>query len=165
MASAEPRLARVAAAIADASGVRTLTRLLDDRLYTARELARRAGVTPATMSAHLKLLLDEGLARVRQQGRHRYFGLADCDVAQALEALLRVEDRASDELDADLRHARSCNGHLAGELGVRLRELLLARGWVQAPADRRYAVTPHGEQALAELMPSPPLPPERQLYN
>ncbi|WP_422011015.1 ArsR/SmtB family transcription factor [Roseateles sp.] len=92
MSAAEPRLARVAAAIADATWASTLARLLDGRLYTAGELARHAGVTAATMSGHLKLLVDEGLARVRPQGRHRYFGLADGDVAHALEALLRVTD-------------------------------------------------------------------------
>jgi hypothetical protein len=30
-----------------------------------------------------------------------------------------------------LRHARSCYGHLAGELGVRLHDALRSRGWVE----------------------------------
>lgn len=164
--SAEPRLARVAAAIADPTRARTLARLLDGRLHTAGELATHAGVTAATMSAHLKLLVDEGLARVRPQGRHRYFGLADGDVAHALEALLRVADARGGPNDpaADLRrwqrpqmrglrHARSCYGHLAGELGVRWRETLLARGWVQAAADGRYDLSEAGREALAALTP------------
>lgn len=142
--NAEPRLARIAAAIADPTRARTLARLLDGRLHTAGELATHAGVGAATMSAHLKLLVDEGLARVRPQGRHRYFGLADGDVAHALEALLRLADRRDgiDEPAADLkrwqrpemrglRHARSCYGHLAGELGVRLHDVLCSRGWVE----------------------------------
>lgn len=161
---AEPRLARVAAAIADPTRARVLARLLDGRLHTAGELATHAGVTAATMSAHLKLLVDEGLARVRPQGRHRYFGLADGDVAHALEALLRVADGRDAEPAADLRrwqkpemrglrHARSCYGHLAGELGVQWRETLLARGWVRAAPDGRYEVSNAGREALAELMP------------
>jgi DNA-binding transcriptional ArsR family regulator len=161
----EPRLARVAAAIADPTRARVLSRLLDGRLHTAGELATHAGVTAPTMSAHLKLLVDEGLARVRQQGRHRYFGLADGDVAHALEALLRVADQRDTEPAADarrwhkperrgLRHARSCYGHLAGELGVRWREALLAKGWVQAAPDGRYEVSEPGREALAELMPA-----------
>jgi DNA-binding transcriptional ArsR family regulator len=165
MTQAEPRLARIAAAIADPSRARTLTRLLDGRLHTAGELATHAGVTPATMSAHLKLLVDEGLARVRQQGRHRYFGLADGDVAHALEALLRVADGRAHEADAalrrwqqpamrGLRHARSCYGHLAGELGVRLREAMLGKGWVQAAADGGYGLTPAGLQALDGQLPT-----------
>jgi DNA-binding transcriptional ArsR family regulator len=176
--NAEPRLARVAAAIADPTRARTLARLLDGRLHTAGELAAHAGVSAATMSAHLKLLVDEGLARVRPQGRHRYFGLADGDVAHALEALLRVADRRDgcDEPAADLkrwqrpamrglRHARSCYGHLAGELGVRWREALLARGWVKAAPDGRYELSAAGRDALAELMPEGFAATGRMLYD
>jgi len=176
--SAEPRLARIAAAIADPTRARTLARLLDGRLHTAGELATHAGVGAATMSAHLKLLVEEGLARVRPQGRHRYFGLADGDVAHALEALLRVADRRDgvDEPAADLkrwqrpemrglRHARSCYGHLAGELGVRWREALLAKGWVKAAPDGRYEPTDAGREALAELMPEGMPATGRMLYD
>lgn len=176
--NAEPRLARIAAAIADPTRARTLARLLDGRLHTAGELAAHAGVGAATMSAHLKLLVDEGLAIVRPQGRHRYFGLADGDVAHALEALLRVADRRDghDGPAADLkrwqrprmrglRHARSCYGHLAGELGVRWREALLAKGWVTAVTDGRYEVSDPGRAALAVLMPAGAAQTGRLLYD
>lgn len=174
--NSEPRLARIAAAIADPTRARTLARLLDGRLHTAGELARHAGVGAATMSAHLKLLVDEGLARVRPQGRHRYFGLADGDVAHALEALLRVADGRGAEPAADvrrwqkpemrgLRHARSCYGHLAGELGVRWREALLAKGWVRAAPDGRYELGDEGRAALSELMPQGLAAAGRVLYD
>lgn len=174
--SAEPRLARVAAAIADPTRARTLARLLDGRLHTAGELATHAGVGAATMSAHLKLLVDEGLARVRPQGRHRYFGLADGDVAHALEALLRVADGRDAGPAADLkrwqqpemrglRHARSCYGHLAGELGVKWREALLAKGWVEAAPDGRYEVSDAGREALGELTPAGFASTGRVLYD
>ncbi|WP_343626623.1 helix-turn-helix transcriptional regulator [Roseateles puraquae] len=178
MSLAEPRLARVAAAIADPTRVRVLARLLDGRLHTAGELATHAGVTAPTMSAHLKLLLDEGLARVRPQGRHRYYGLADGDVAHALEALLRVAEGRAASPAADLRrwqrpqmralrHARSCYGHLAGELGVQWREGLLARGWVRAEPQGGYAVTPAGQAVLDELLPGVVAPKAagRRLYD
>ncbi len=174
--SAEPRLARVAAAIADPTRARVLARLLDGRLHTAGELAAQAGVGAATMSAHLKLLVDEGLARVRPQGRHRYFGLADGDVAHALEALLRVADGRDSTPAADLkrwqkpemrglRHARSCYGHLAGELGVRWREGMLAKGWVTAAPDGRYELSEPGREALAELLPEGFAATGRVLYD
>ncbi len=174
--NSEPRLARVAAAIADPTRARVLARLLDGRLHTAGELAAHAGVTAPTISAHLKLLVDEGLARVRPQGRHRYFGLADGDVAHALEALLRVADGRDAGPAADLkrwqkpemrglRHARSCYGHLAGELGVKWRETLLAKGWVRAAVDGRYEVSDAGRQALAELMPEGFAATGRVLYD
>jgi DNA-binding transcriptional ArsR family regulator len=155
----EPRFARIAAAIGDHTRARMLARLLDGRAYTATELASHAGVAAPTASQHLKLLLDEGLARVRAQGRHRYFTLADADVAHALEALLRVADSAPPESarwQADamqpLRRARSCYGHLAGELGVRLCACFVARGWVYPnDAGRDYPLSDLGVAALASL--------------
>jgi DNA-binding transcriptional ArsR family regulator len=91
----QPRFSRVAAAIGDPTRSLMLSRLLDGRYYTAKDLANHAGVTASTASQHLKVLVDERLAQVRAQGWHRYFMLADGNVAtsaHALEALLRVAD-------------------------------------------------------------------------
>jgi DNA-binding transcriptional ArsR family regulator len=157
---AQPRFARVAAAIGDPTRALMLARLLDGRHYTAKELAEQGGVVPATASQHLKLLVDERLLRVRAQGRHRYFTLADGNVAQALEALLRVADGAPPETVRwqapamrGLRRARSCYGHLAGELGVGLCRSFAERGWVRAPEDggSEYRLTPAGAAGLAGL--------------
>ncbi len=135
-----------------------LARLLDGRHYTATELAVHAGVGSSTASEHLKLLVDERLVRVRAQGRHRYFTLADGNVAHALEALLRVADSQMPETTRwqapamqPLRHARSCYGHLAGELGVRLCACFIERGWVSATADANleYRVTEVGAAQLS----------------
>lgn len=161
----QPRFARVAAAIGDPTRALMLSRLLDGRFYTATDLAQHAGVSAPTASQHLKLLLDEGLARVRAQGRHRYYMLADGNVAHALEALLRVADGALPETVRwqapamrGLRHARSCYGHLAGVLGVDLCRCFIENGWVRpgegdghdypltgigAEQLRRLGVTPH----------------------
>src|SRR5262249_49081474 len=60
------------------------------------------------------------------QGRHRYFRIADPDVAHAVEALIAVATRAGHlrtrpgPKDEAMRHARSCYDHLAGRLAVDL---------------------------------------------
>lgn len=158
--AAQPRFARVAAAIGDPTRALMLSRLLDGRFYTAGDLAAHAGVSAPTASQHLKLLVDEGLARVRAQGRHRYFMLADANVAHALEALLRVADGALPETVRwrapsmrPLRHARSCYGHLAGVLGVDLCRCFVERGWVQMGEGdgHDYPLTPAGMAKLREL--------------
>jgi len=158
--AAQPRFARVAAAIGDPTRALMLSRLLDGRFYTASDLAGHAGVSAPTASQHLKLLVDEGLARVRSQGRHRYFMLADANVAHALEALLRVADGALPETTRwqapsmrELRHARTCYGHLAGVLGVDLCRCFVERGWVQAGEGdgHDYPLTPAGASKLREL--------------
>ena len=80
----EPRFARIAAAIGDPTRARMLAVLLSGELVTAGEIAQAAGVTPQTASAHLALLEREQLVLARTQGRHRYFRLADAEVARAL---------------------------------------------------------------------------------
>jgi DNA-binding transcriptional ArsR family regulator len=57
----EPRLARVAALVADASRARMLCFLLGGDYASAGELARAASVSAATASGHLAKLLDAGL--------------------------------------------------------------------------------------------------------
>lgn len=154
----EPRLARVAGAIADASRSRMLAHLLDGRRASAGELAQAASVTAATASAHLSRLVDDGLVACEPRGRHRYFRLADADVAHALEALSLVADRSPHERSwarpdrARLRLARCCYGHLAGRLGVALHDALATQG-VLRPGDdaRARVVTPEGAARLAAL--------------
>jgi len=173
-AAAQPRFARVAAAIGDPTRALMLSRLLDGRYYTATDLATHAGVAAPTASQHLKLLVDEGLARVRAQGRHRYYMLADANVAHALEALLRVADGALPETTrwqapamTGLRHARTCYGHLAGVLGVDLCRCFIARGWV-TPGAHDYPLTPEGKKRLLALgvaLPAEGVPARRQLYG
>src|SRR5260221_14774899 len=76
-----PNIARIASLLGDAARADALTALMTDRALTATELAAIGGVTKQTMSAHLSKMLDAGLVAVDQQGRHRYFRLADEDVA------------------------------------------------------------------------------------
>ena len=56
----EPRLARVASQIADASRARMLAYLLAGEYASAGELAAAASVSAATASGHLARLLDAG---------------------------------------------------------------------------------------------------------
>jgi len=176
MSTPQPRFARVAAAIGDPTRALMLSRLLDGRFYTATDLAQHAGVSAPTASQHLKLLVDENLARVRAQGRHRYYMLADGNVAHALEALLRVADGALPETTRwqapamrGLRHARSCYGHLAGVLGVDLCRCFVDNGWVKPEEGdgHEYPLTPLGEARLRELgiVLSEGAPTQRQLYG
>jgi DNA-binding transcriptional ArsR family regulator len=128
-----PNIARIAALIGDNARADVLTALMADRALTATELASIAGVTKQTISAHLAKLCDAGLIDVDHQGRHRYFRLANRDVAQLLESLMGVAFRTgavrlrSSPREPALRRARICYDHLAGERGVAAFENLLAR--------------------------------------
>ncbi len=130
-----------AALIAEPTRAAMITALLDDRPLAAGELARLAGVSPATASAHLARLLNGGLVTMIKQGRHRYYHLAGPEVAAAMEALAHLSSatpvqvrslRESRDATA-LAEARTCYDHLAGRAGVALLEALLAQR-ILAPA-------------------------------
>ena len=152
----EPRFAKIAAMIGDPTRARMLSALLGGGYIAAGELARAAGVTAQTASTHIARLVDSELVVARSQGRHRYFRLADADVAHALEALSLVAERnaAAGKWEQGaykpLKAARTCYGHLAGELGVRLFEGLLARGTL-VPHDGHLALTDAGREQLGAL--------------
>jgi DNA-binding transcriptional ArsR family regulator len=124
-----------AALIAEPARAAMITALLDDRPLAAGELARVAGVSPATASAHLARLLGGGLVTMIKQGRHRYYQLAGPEVAAAMEALahlsndtpVQVRSLRESRDAAALAEARTCYDHLAGRAGVALLEALLAR--------------------------------------
>jgi len=126
-----PNIAKIGALLGDQARADALTALMADRALTATELAAIAGVTKQTMSAHLSKLLAASLVAVDQQGRHRYFRLADEDVGALLESLMGVAFRTgavrlvSSAREPALRKARVCYDHLAGELGVLAYESLL----------------------------------------
>jgi DNA-binding transcriptional ArsR family regulator len=128
-----PSIAGIAALIGDHARAEVLTALMADRALTATELSGIAGVTKQTISAHLAKLLNAGLITVNRQGRHRYFRLADRDVAELLESLMGVAFRTgavrlrASPREPALRKARICYDHLAGELGVLAYESMLAR--------------------------------------
>jgi DNA-binding transcriptional ArsR family regulator len=144
-----PHIARVAALIGDQARAEILTVLMADRALTATELANHAGVTRATASTHLARLVDARLITMVKQGRHRYFRLADRDVARLLESLMGVAFRtgavrlASSPREPALRKARMCYDHLAGELAVWAFERMVAkRVFVIEP--QMFALTPSG---------------------
>ncbi|HSC00910.1 MAG TPA: helix-turn-helix domain-containing protein [Burkholderiaceae bacterium] len=151
-----PHIAGIASLIGEPARAEMLTALLADRALTATELATIAGVGKATASSHLAKLRDAGLLVVQNQGRHRYFRLADRDVAQLLESLMGVAFRTgalrlkSSPREPALRRARVCYDHLAGELGVQVFEALLARRAFKVDASGMQ-ITPAGLDWFAAL--------------
>ena len=156
MSAPEPRFARIASTIGDPTRARMLSALMGGGYLAAGELAQAAGVTAQTASSHIAKLVDSELVVVRVQGRHRYFRLADADIAHALEALSLVAERSSvaDKWEREpykrLTAARTCYGHLAGELGVQLFEGVLARGTL-VPADGQFVLSDAGRDEMAAL--------------
>ncbi|MCZ6861865.1 MAG: winged helix-turn-helix domain-containing protein [Alphaproteobacteria bacterium] len=127
-----PDIAILGSLIGDPARANMLTALLSGKALTVSELAAEAGITLQTTSAHLSKLEDGGLVRRRKQGRHRYFSLTDADVGSLLEVMMGLAAKKgylrtrTGPKDPALRKARVCYNHLAGELGVRMFESLVA---------------------------------------
>ncbi len=146
-----PNIVRIAALIGDHARAEILTTLMAGQALTATELAHAAAVTKQTASANLSKRLDARLVAVESQGRHRYFRLADGDVARLLENLMGVARRAgavrlrTGPQEPALRKARVCYDHLAGELGVRVLDSLVQRKLIRIDTDA-LARTTRGTQ-------------------
>lgn len=135
-----PDIALIGALIGDPARANMLTLLMSGRAHTASELAAEAGVTAQTASGHLAKLADAGLLALRKQGRHKYFTLADDDVAHVLEAIMGLAARRGHgrtrvgPRDPAMRKARVCYDHLAGDMGVRIYDTLTSHGHIAGDA-------------------------------
>ncbi|MCF6302143.1 MAG: winged helix-turn-helix domain-containing protein [Devosiaceae bacterium] len=134
-----PDISQLSALIGDPARANMLTALMSGKALTASELASEAGVTLQTASAHLKKLEMADLLNRRNQGRHKYFSLADDDVANVLEALMGLAAKRgltrTGPKDPALRKARVCYNHLAGELGVGFYDGLVGNEYLNKAGD------------------------------
>jgi hypothetical protein len=129
--------------------------LIDGRAWTVSELAHAARIATSTASEHVRVLHDAGFVRTLKQGRHRYVRLSGTEVAEVIE---RLANLAGPEPPRGLRqsvrarrlaYARTCYDHLAGQLGVALRDGLVDEGLI---SDRDgLAVTERGWATFAAL--------------
>ena len=136
-----PDIASLAAIIGDPARANMLEALMSGMALTAGELAREADVSPSTATAHLARMTEAGLVLMELSGRHRYFRLAGPEVAGALEDLSVLASRMGrlrarpGPRDEAMRNARVCYDHLAGRMGVRLHDAVVAHGLVIATMD------------------------------
>lgn len=156
VALAAANVVPIAALIADTARSAMLWALSDGRALPAGELARIAGVSPATTSEHLAKLVAGGLVAGERHGRHRYYRLTTPEVVAAMEALA-VAARPAPARSAGeaysgkrLRLARTCYDHLAGFVGVAVTDALVERGALRLDG-RAYVVTTSGISRFAEL--------------
>ena len=127
---------------------------MDGRAYTATELAMVAETATSTASAHLSRLTELGLLSKVSQGRHRYFRLANAQVAQVLESMMQLAGQQPMKLTsttpAALKFARSCYDHLAGMVAVALLQKWLQLGWL-LPEAGSATMTASGQQPNYQL--------------
>lgn len=156
----EPDITRIAYLLADSARAKILWTLIDGTTRPAGELAYTANVSAQSASAHLAKLVEGGLLHAESQGRHRYFRIASAEVATVIESMASLNAAArprtarnplrSRSMPAEFLHARTCYGHLAGEMAVKILEAMLRDRWLTGEK-QDFAVTSLGEKRLAAL--------------
>ncbi|KAF6582799.1 MULTISPECIES: ArsR/SmtB family transcription factor [Paenibacillus] len=154
--STQSNVAMIASLVSEPSRAAILTALLDGRFHTASELAHMAGIKPQTASFHLAKMTEAQVITVEKQGRHRYYGIQDPEVAQVMESLLSIAPpvpiksfKQASENEA-IRLARTCYDHVAGHLGVQLMSFFMQKGILSEDQDGLH-ITQQGEIFFADF--------------
>lgn len=149
-------IAGFAGLLADRSRAAICIALLDGRAWTASELAQFAGIGRPTASDHLNQLVRAGVLAEVRQGRHRYVRLASGELAQLIEGIAAVAGQGAPatslravRVAQDVASARTCYDHLAGALGVRVFDAMVAAGLLCD--DGGLSVTDAGRAWFTEL--------------
>ncbi len=150
-------ISAVAELIGEPARAAILLALADGRALPAGALARAAGVSAQSASAHLSKLVVGGLLAVRSEGRHRLYRMAGPEIGYAIEALGVIATvparpgapRSPERAAFDT--IRSCYDHLAGRVAVELARALETRGVVRPHGERDYELGPAGRAWFAEL--------------
>jgi len=127
-----------------------LINLSGGEALSASALAEAANITAQTASFHLAKLRDGGLITVESVGRYRYYRLAGPHISQLLESLASVGPVTSqwqttpNRSAKELRFARCCYDHLAGQVGVVITQGMLNRGLIVMREGQRYMLTVQG---------------------
>jgi DNA-binding transcriptional ArsR family regulator len=156
-------LAETASLLSDPGRTSIVMALLGNIALPAGQLAIIANVAPQTASSHLAKLVSGQILAVEQQGRHRYYRLANAEVGHAIEALLAITATRSDGSEpvhktpdrnqptGTLAYARTCYSHLAGRLGVEIAEALERREYLKPSEPKQFAVTQKGRAWFERL--------------
>jgi DNA-binding transcriptional ArsR family regulator len=126
---------------------------MDGCAWTAGELAAHTQTSAQAMSSCLQRLADAGVISRMHQGRHQYVHLANEHIAQVIEFLGNAVPPTPTapvgyrqvRADQRLRYARSCYNHIAGNLGVRIADSMLAAKLIDLE-DHSMRLTPQGLQ-------------------
>ena len=151
-----PAIATIATLLADPARAAIVWTLIDGTTRPAGARVR---------GEHLRAICERasgeagpgGLLASEVQGRHRYFRIAGAEVAALLETLASLcvaaripQPPSIARATPHFVHARTCYGHLAGELAVELLEGMVRGRWVRPDAGE-FVLTSRGERRLGAL--------------
>lgn len=132
-------VAQLAAEFGSVARLSILRCLLEDGPSRVRSMADRLRMPEPTLSNHLRRLRQAGIVTVTRTGNAALYEISNPRVGDVFSSLVSAVGDVGDgfwvDCESDLRFARSCYDHLAGEVGVRLTKGLLDQGVIHALED------------------------------
>jgi ArsR family transcriptional regulator len=91
------KIERISKALGDETRLRIFEIIAAQKNLTCSELVKLQGVTPATISHHLKILTDAELIECRKEGQFVYSRTVPATIAEYAESLAQISngDRAA----------------------------------------------------------------------
>ncbi|MEQ9809722.1 ArsR/SmtB family transcription factor [Streptococcus jiangjianxini] len=155
-----PNVTTILRLLSDKSRVTILDILMDGRAYTVNEITSFTKLKQHTVSYHLKLLTEANLTTVTKYGKFRYYSISDTITPELFEILSNYSPLEPTKsynqhfAKKELKQARTCYDHLAGELGVKIKDFLTSENIIAANKSdsNNYIVTTSGEVFLKEKL-------------
>ena len=147
---------KIAALIGDPTRATIMWTLIDNKAFTATELAIVADTSPQNISMHLTKLVQADLLSVESQGRHKYYKFSRKEIAYAIEAIATLVPLAAalkktnTENTSEIKYCRTCYDHLAGKVGVAITDSLLKQRII-IDKDKVFELSKKGENWFADF--------------
>jgi len=147
-------ISRISTIIGDPVRSVILWTLLDNRAYTAIELANVVETSPQNISIHLSKLVNADLLTVESQGRHKYYKLLNHEIAGVIEGIANLVPKERQKKVTDnnsgIKYCRTCYDHLAGKIGVEITAKLIDKKYIVLD-NKSFLVTDEGKTFFEDL--------------
>lgn len=152
----EYHFSKIAELFGEKSRALILWHLSDGRPYTASELAYCVDISAPSASHHLSKLTEMNIIKAEKCGRHKYYKIANPQVALIIENMANLLPESYDrsvarKLENDgTRYARTCYDHLAGKLGLDIAAAMIGQGILSEDRET-FSITDRGRAWFSKL--------------
>ncbi|CVL67249.1 ArsR/SmtB family transcription factor [Streptococcus pneumoniae] len=146
----EPDIFIITKLLSDPSRMHILDILMDGKAHTVNEIASFTKIKQHTVSYHLKLLTEAQVTTLQTYGRFHYYSLKSAAIVEMLEFLSfyspqrDVKSYKQHIHKKELKVARTCYDHIAGELGISITNYLLQKNLL-SESEKDFQLTEAGK--------------------
>ncbi|MEG3306249.1 metalloregulator ArsR/SmtB family transcription factor [Streptococcus suis] len=144
--------------LSDQSRMHILDILMDGAAHTVNEIASYTNLKQHTVSYHLKLMKEANLLNVQAYGKFRYYSIKDTPTIKIFEVLSNysperpVKSFNQHFRKKELKKARTCYDHIAGELGVAIANSFITLGFIEEEEGNNFQLTSKGQDYFCKKL-------------